>query len=454
MGDANGGWRVADCALAPSTGGYLVDGGVEDRLMQTGGGRELRADDNQRDMVPDGSNNHMLQDDNTIRVVLAMNDYFKMVEDDPSFPDQFDTRVYTSDKTVVLEKNERRHPHRNDYSFLNVEDEYNRCLSDSKELSPNVQNPVTQAISHCTSRVTSEFINHTKHDNNCSCVECIREIEIELQCNLDEWEPSDDEMPTTCSSSLGVIPPEIYNGATPNNPFTASFRASVSPGAQDSNSFSIDEISAIEKHTRHGPNTRGAFYHNPFTIEEFKSMGIHGVDIDPRDLNEMDDLEDLPGLCSYPITSYRREEIKDPHFADEYGNRIFSADGWVVMWRDAEEVPPQYNDPNCGSDDEPLDIMDFDISGHRVEETPNLHTMGIPGSPSRATFSLETSSRNTSALPSASDVTFFTTGSLQTGVEEEESKGEQDRIRRARRAKQQRVRRAKVLGLASGSGLV
>ncbi len=69
-------------------------------------------------------------------------------------------------------------------------------------------------------------------------------------------------------------------------------------------------------------------------------MGIHGVEIDPRDFNEMDELEDLPRIFSMPIASYRREKIKDPHFADEFGNRIFSADGWVVMWCDVEEVPP------------------------------------------------------------------------------------------------------------------
>ena len=57
------------------------------------------------------------------------------------------------------------------------------------------------------------------------------------------------------------------------------------------------------------------------------SMGIHGVEIDPRDFNDMDDLDDLHGIYSMPIAAYRREEIKDPHFADEFGNRIFSADG-------------------------------------------------------------------------------------------------------------------------------
>jgi hypothetical protein len=56
-------------------------------------------------------------------------------------------------------------------------------------------------------------------------------------------------------------------------------------------------------------------------------MGIHGVEIDPRDFNDMDDLDDLHGIYSMPIAAYRREEIKDPHFADEFGNRIFSADG-------------------------------------------------------------------------------------------------------------------------------
>ncbi len=42
--DANGVRRVADCALPPSTGGYLVNGGVEVRQMQTVGRGGLRAE--------------------------------------------------------------------------------------------------------------------------------------------------------------------------------------------------------------------------------------------------------------------------------------------------------------------------------------------------------------------------------------------------------------------------
>jgi hypothetical protein len=143
---------------------------------------------------------------NTTRVVYTMKDYLKAVEDDPSFPDKFDTIVYASDGGVVLEKEERIQPQRNNYSFLNVEEEESRILSDSIALPQYARNPDVQELSQYTSGVSNECIIVRKHDNNCSCIECIRNTEMEYQFDLDEWMPVDDEMPTMISATSSGCP--------------------------------------------------------------------------------------------------------------------------------------------------------------------------------------------------------------------------------------------------------
>jgi len=214
-----------------------------------------------------------------------------------------------------------------------------------------------------------------KHAIGCNCADCLEYLERESFFELDQSMPNHENISGMLRSAV----------STDNGDGTPS----------------IDELSAIERHTRHGPNTRGAVYDNPFTIEEFMSMGIHGVEIDPRDFNQMDDLDDLHGMCSMSIADYRREEIKDPHFADEFGNRIFSADGWVVMWCDVEEVPPQYNDLNCGSDDGTLDLMDVQQNlalqsnddcveardlGQTVTQTITISSASISNTPTPDTY--------------------------------------------------------------------
>jgi hypothetical protein len=106
-----------------------------------------------------------MEDANTTRVVYTIKDYAKAVEDNPNFPDEFDTIIYTSDGNVVLEKYERPHTERNDYSFLNIAEEEPRDERRKERL-----------------RIAA-----AKHDSSCVCVECLGQMERELHADLDEW---------------------------------------------------------------------------------------------------------------------------------------------------------------------------------------------------------------------------------------------------------------------------
>jgi hypothetical protein len=141
------------------------------------------------------------------------------VEDNPNFPDEFDTVIYTSDGKVVLEKYERPHTERNDYSFLNIAEEEPRDERRKERL-----------------RIAA-----AKHDSSCVCVECLGQMERELHADLDEWLAFDMNLHAPNDKDLSDMAVSMRTGAVTatSNGITASAESALQVNVD--NNTPIDE---------------------------------------------------------------------------------------------------------------------------------------------------------------------------------------------------------------------
>jgi hypothetical protein len=203
-----------------------------------------------------------MEDANTIRVVYTIKDYAKAVEDDPNFPDQFDTISYTSDRNVVLEKEARPHTERNDYSFLNIEEEETREERRKKRLR----------------------IDAVKHDSSCVCVKCLEQMERELHVDLDEWLAFDMNLHAPNDKDLSDMALSMRTGAVTAN--SIGIIASTDSALQDNvdNNPPIDEESQGMVSSSHSLGTesshviRGIVEETSHALREtvtYRGLGSH-----------------------------------------------------------------------------------------------------------------------------------------------------------------------------------
>jgi hypothetical protein len=94
--------------------------------------------------------NQSEQDENAIRVVYSVEDYFQAIKDDPSFSDEFHSISYTSDRFVILEKYRRPQLDRIDFSYLNVDEDVPLVATDVVFVPPHVRNPAAQVLQTTT----------------------------------------------------------------------------------------------------------------------------------------------------------------------------------------------------------------------------------------------------------------------------------------------------------------